>query len=343
MLKKRLLIQLMCLLVLIVGMIPLSAGDNRRGASRSSARGGTRISSTQNTQQRSRASRARGATSKTHRNGNRSRGSSHRHRGTRYYNYPSYFWGSPYYGLYSSLYYGVGYGALGWGSPYYRGYYPRYQRNGASGSIKLKVFPKDAQVYINGQHIGKVDKFDGWPSSLWLDKGRYELVLYKDGMETVRKEIEVFPRVNQKLRLEMEPGAAKPIEEVSRALANRKKQREELRDRYSKDRDKSKDPKRQRQHRPRQELQQSDEGGSLDLRKEPAQLSLVVAPGDAAIFLDGRFVSSARELADNQGLITLDAGSHEIEIMRPGHKGEKKTFTVEAGKTLELQFDLDNE
>jgi len=345
--KKRLLIQLLCLLVLIMGTIPISAGDNHRGATRSSSRGTTHIKATRTAPQTGRAT-PRGATSRatSHRGGNRRGGSGNhqRHRSYRYYGYPSYYWGGPYFDLYSSFYYGFGYGAWGWGSPYYGGYYNhyRYVRNHDSGSIKLKVQPKDAQVYLNGQHLGKAGKFDGWPSSLWLDKGVYELVLYKDGMETVRKEIEVFPRMNQKLRLEMAPGAAKPVEEVSKALANREKQRKELYSRYSKNRDKRKDPKRERA--PKQVVPRTpgDSTGNLDLRSQPAQLSLAVEPGDAAIFLDGRFVSSARDLAHRKGLITLDAGSHEIEIMRPGHKGEKRTFKVEPGQTLELKFDLDN-
>ena len=70
-----------------------------------------------------------------------------------------------------------GYGAFGlgyfyyspWGwDPGYYGYYgygaPRYSAYGYDddlGSVKLKVKPRDAEVYVDGYFAGHVDDFDG--------------------------------------------------------------------------------------------------------------------------------------------------------------------------------------
>lgn len=91
--------------------------------------------------------------------------------------YPGYWgcdWGLGWgwgYGL-GSLYYspywgwggGLGYAGYGWGSPGYAAGYP--VAGSASqwyytGSLKLKVKPRNAEVYVDGYYVGVVDDFDG--------------------------------------------------------------------------------------------------------------------------------------------------------------------------------------
>jgi hypothetical protein len=86
-----------------------------------------------------------------------------------------------------------------YGYPYY-GYYGGYStsRRDASreeermtGSIRLKVNPKSAKVYIDGTLVGTADDFDGFSHHLELDGGTHQLELRADGYETFIGEIDV--------------------------------------------------------------------------------------------------------------------------------------------------------
>lgn len=95
-----------------------------------------------------------------------------------WYPYWGYGWGSgwglglgfsyydPFYFGWTGLpYYGYGYDPYYWGG-YYGGYYGggAYYSSGTAyyqGSIKLKVRPRHAEVYVDGFYVGTVDDFDG--------------------------------------------------------------------------------------------------------------------------------------------------------------------------------------
>ena len=46
------------------------------------------------------------------------------------------------------------------------------------GALDLDLSPGRTQVYLDGQYLGIVDQFDGWPSYLLLPEGSYELVFW---------------------------------------------------------------------------------------------------------------------------------------------------------------------
>lgn len=112
------------------------------------------------------------------------------------YRYPSSRWYSPY-----------GYGAFGVGyfyydpwawSPYgygygYAGYYPRWDGPYGYdiGSVRLRVTPRDAEVFVDGYYAGIVDDFDGIFQSLKLDSGAYRIEIRKDGFETLVFDVRV--------------------------------------------------------------------------------------------------------------------------------------------------------
>ena len=113
-----------------------------------------------------------------------------------------------YYPNYSRYYDPWGYGSFGlgyfyyspwaWG-PYgsygYPGYYPRY--GGAYGfdvgSVRLKVQPRDAEVWVDGYYAGSVDDFDGMFQALRLDSGPYRIEIRKPGYETLSFDVRVQP------------------------------------------------------------------------------------------------------------------------------------------------------
>lgn len=151
-----------------------------------------------------------------------------------YYGSPWYSGGSHfgYLGLYSPFYYGRygwGWGGLGysyWHDPflydpyaYYGGPWPYYWGGSgggsreerdrveeATGSLRLKVNPRQAKVYVDGALAGVVDEFDGLTNHLRLPVGQHQIEFRADGYDTVSLAVNVergktrTERVNLKQR-----------------------------------------------------------------------------------------------------------------------------------------------
>jgi hypothetical protein len=87
-----------------------------------------------------------------------------------------------------------GYGGYG-GSPYYGGggggYYQ--SRGYDTGSLRLKVGPRDAKVYVDGYFVGIVDSFDGVFQKLAVEAGTHRVEIRADGYEPAQFEIMVTP------------------------------------------------------------------------------------------------------------------------------------------------------
>jgi hypothetical protein len=52
--------------------------------------------------------------------------------------------------------------------------------------------------------------------------------------------------------------------------------------------------------------------------------------GPVAVFVDGTYVGSTEQLGDD---LTLDAGSHVVDVQADGHPAQRFTVRVAAGKT----------
>jgi hypothetical protein len=131
-----------------------------------------------------------------------------------YYGYPyyPYYWGSYGYGL-SYLYDPwLGFGAMyGYGYPYSYGYDPYgygygggsgyvggYSSGGGSsssrdprdtGGLRLKIKPREAQVYVDGYLAGDVDSFDGSFQKLDIQSGPHKIELKADGYEPLQFDV----------------------------------------------------------------------------------------------------------------------------------------------------------
>lgn len=113
----------------------------------------------------------------------------------------SYAYRGPYrsYGLYDPFFYDPFgyYGAYGFGGawPYY--WAPpvsapaRRAASEATGSLRLKVNPKDARVYIDGALAGIADDFDGLTNHLELAPGPHQIELRADGFQPYTGQIDV--------------------------------------------------------------------------------------------------------------------------------------------------------
>jgi hypothetical protein len=147
-------------------------------------------------------------------------GSGNNYRRGYYYDpYYSYYY-DPYYGRYSYwspfgygyglgyfsydpfLFSGYGYGA---GYPSAYGYDPygggagggygsRYnQTYRGVGSLRLKVKPTNAQVYVDGYYVGVIDSFDGTFQRLSVEGGSHRIELRAEGFEPVEFDVMVTP------------------------------------------------------------------------------------------------------------------------------------------------------
>jgi hypothetical protein len=118
-------------------------------------------------------------------------------RGRTYLYYPRYYY-TPY---------SFGYGPAGRGPFYFDLYYNSYvwhpygvYRYGTYGTygypvgeLRLKVHPRDAQVFIDGAYAGRVDDFDGVFQSLRLEEGEYQVEIVLPGYEPLAFDVRIFP------------------------------------------------------------------------------------------------------------------------------------------------------
>jgi len=104
--------------------------------------------------------------------------------------YPVYYpwgWG----GIGVGAYYGW-YDPWGWGDPYGGGASAAYTYD-YDGAIKLKVKPRQADVYVDGYYAGAVDDFDGTFQKLKLEPGPHRIEIRLQGYETLSFEVRILP------------------------------------------------------------------------------------------------------------------------------------------------------
>lgn len=85
-----------------------------------------------------------------------------------------------YYGVYDPWYYG------GWG--YRSTYYERREE----GSVRLKVKPRHAEVYVDGYFAGHVDDFDGIFQSMPLEPGPHRIEVQLEGYTPLIYDVRVL-------------------------------------------------------------------------------------------------------------------------------------------------------
>jgi hypothetical protein len=105
-------------------------------------------------------------------------------------------------GTYYGGFYPWGYGGFGfssyWGGyydPWYWGSYPTYQSSGYAGyegSLRLKVKPVDAEVFVDGYYAGRVDEFDGIFQRLPIEVGPHRIEIRMDGYEPLTVEVRIL-------------------------------------------------------------------------------------------------------------------------------------------------------
>ena len=243
-----------------------------------------------------------------------------------YYYWPWWWGGGPYYTYPYPYYYEPGYR---YGSGY------GYDRD--SGALDLDVSPERAEIYVDGQRVGRADDFDGFPSYLWLPKGTYDVVIYLPGFETISRQYSVYAGVVIDVEDSMQRGESKrPEELISKSTVNRD-------ERLRRDRERADEVERRNDGRDDEDPVYEAPREAYDTRGEPGRLSLTLEPSDASVYLDGRFLGTAGDLARLHSGLILDAGEHRLEVVRPGYESKTVEFEVEPGEEARISVELERQ
>ena len=92
---------------------------------------------------------------------------------------------------------GLGFGGYygGYYDPWYGGY-PTYPvgsstSNDDEGSLRLKIKPREAEVYVDGYYVGIVDDFDGIFQRLHVETGSHHIEVRAPGYEPLTFEVRI--------------------------------------------------------------------------------------------------------------------------------------------------------
>ena len=258
-------------------------------------------------------------------------------RGGHFYYYPyGYGFWPGYWWWYDNYYYPYPYGGYG---------YRYYDRND-SGALDLDVSPGRTHVFVDGEDLGEVDRYDGWPSYLWLPRGTYDVALYLDGYKTISRQITIYPGTVIDIDDRMEQGNAVRPED----LATKTHERRDNRLRYERerreriDRDYGDDDDDDWHDRVRQgdrgRRDDDDRGNVAD--RSSSHLRLSVEPEDSSVYLDGQFVGTGSDLSRMRAGIALSPGNHRLAVVRPGRRAVEKDFTVKDGEDVRLEISLES-
>jgi hypothetical protein len=257
---------------------------------------------------------------------------------------PFYFWGPyPHYGWWGGAYWGDPY-VYGPGGYYYRGD-GQYSDKGA---LDLDVWPGDTEVWLDGERIGTVDDFDGWPQYLWLEKGTYDLVLFRQGYKTVAKQMTIYPGLVIDVNDRLEAGESTPPDKM---MTPQSSERRDARLRAERERQEAAQGQAQGDDdwsswrdriRRRRDDRDGRDGRYEDRRRSDSDTGLLVLkvePDDASIYVDGRFAGSAEQLEEDG--LELPPGPHKVSVVRPGRTPKDQSVEIEAGRKVELSVKLD--
>ena len=258
------------------------------------------------------------------------------------YYYPSFYRASLFYDPWSPGYYGYyGYG------PYYQVQIPIYGRGRGygydrSGSIRLQVSPRQAEVFVDGYFAGTVDDFDGVFQRLNIEPGDHEVQVYLAGYRAFTQRFYLQPGKTFNIKHTMEPLG--PGEQASPRP----------------------DPGPQAGPGPRDGVDGGPgiaRGAGRGARGEGAgrgegrgargegrggraggpsegfgSLSLRVQPADAEVLIDGEPWRGSQE--NGPLVVQLGAGTHHIEIRRDGYRSYLTDIPLGNGQTRTLNVAL---
>ena len=176
------------------------------------------------------------------------------------------------------------------------------------GSVQIEVESeelRDAQVYVDGAHVGIVDDFDGIFQALRLPPGKYEIGVSLDEDRILRQQIFVSRGRTYKLRVPVEPlGAAtragmQPIESPTTRAG-----------------------------------QVQSPSGAVRIRVEPDS-------GEAQVYVDGAHAGAVDDFDGVFQRLNLPPGIHEVEIRLTGYRPSRQRVFISSSQIFKLRVRLE--
>jgi hypothetical protein len=237
-----------------------------------------------------------------------------------WYGYRPYYWG--FYGGYYTypFYFGVGFPCCGY-APYAYGYpyYPYGYPYDVSGSLRLQVTPREAEVFVDGYYAGTVDSFDGTFQRLHVQPGEHDLEVFMPGHRSYQQKVYLQPGKTFNVRHTMEtlgPGEAEPARPAGRQRPT------------------GPSPKRQPPIAPPDRDAEPNPDPGRTSPSDFGSLALRVQPGDASITIDGE---SWENSGNNERLVVqLGPGVHHVQIRKDGYRTYMTDVTIRPGETTTL-------
>jgi hypothetical protein len=242
--------------------------------------------------------------------------------------------------FYSPFYWGGWYPGFGWGPyPFYGPYgygYGYYGYGPAISEARLQVKPNDAEVFVDGYYVGRVDSFDGVFQRLDLPPGEHELVIYRDGYHTYHQKNLFRPGEGYKIQAVLEPLAAGEAQEPrpkSSSTPPTARAPYEQPAPSGQPAPYGPGPEGGRTV-PLPERRGSDHAESAGF----GTLSLRVQPADAIVTIDGERWDSPSGGSRLQ--LQLATGRHRIDVNKPGYKPYSTSVEIREGETETINVSL---
>jgi len=187
----------------------------------------------------------------------------------------------------------------------------------APAAVETDVHPGKATLRVDGEDVGRAKDFNGTWDRLTIASGKHVFEFAAEGYTTLRTTIQLQPgrlyRIDHDLTKgtgvddRTEPAAAEaanapPSSDDPAAIPP--------------------DP--------------HDTNASHSLAR--GFLKIAADPPDAAVYLDGEFLASARELSALHGAIPVALGPHRVEVIHP--RFESRSLSVEVSGTEPVHVDL---
>lgn len=208
--------------------------------------------------------------------------------------------------------------------------------------VDTNIHPKHTRLYLDGRFIGLADDFDGYPDFLYLEPGKYRLECRLGGYQTNLVEIEAEAGYRYDIRFRMKrikgekkehwwdrPERPKPVKRVYGPEGAGSPPKVAAGPDPSLRPDLGGEPTA-----PAQGPSDSEKMGSLALR---------VVPPSAAVYLDGEFLATGRELGQLENPVAVKPGPHRLDVVAPGFRGETREVQVAPGETVRLNVTLGKE
>jgi hypothetical protein len=253
------------------------------------------------------------------------------------YYYPSLYRASLWYSPWSPGYYGY----YGYGPAYFQ--YPIYAGRGRydnSGSVRLQISPRQAEVFVDGYFAGTVDDFDGVFQRLNIEPGDHEVQVYLAGYRSFTQRIYLQPGKSFNIKHAMEP--LRPGEQASPRPDPASGAGQGPGDNDGGGIARGAGRGARGEGAGRGEGRGARGEGRGGRAGGPAEgfgsLSLRVQPADAEVLIDGEPWRGSLE--NGPLVVQLGNGPHHIEIRREGYRSYLTDLGIVSGQTRTLNVAL---